>query len=190
MAHHESGLDILGASADESLPPNADINTTQLHTLLDLLARQHDQIIIDLPRRIDPATSLVLERAHRIALIVQQSVAVLRDASRLMNALRKNLAIGTERIVTVVNRYDKHATITSNDILRTLSVTELALIPNDYLTVSESIETGRPLLVNARSKAITKAIARLRERLEYDAPPARPSLFARALSQLIPSSQS
>ena len=188
MAHHESGLDILGASSDESLPLDADVKIDRLRKLLDLIARQHDQIVIDLPRRIDPATSLIFERSNRIVLIVQQSVAVLRDAGRLMSALRRDLAIGADRIVTVVNRYDRHANITPDDIRRTLSVTDLSLIPNDYRTVSESIDTGRPLLASARSKPITKAITQLQERLEYGTPPTRPGIIARAISQLIPSS--
>lgn len=184
---HESGLDILGAAAEDSLPVDAEINTDRLRKLLDILARQHDQLVVDLPRRIDPATTMILDRANRIVLVVQQSVAVLRDAGRLMSCLRRDLAISADRIVMVVNRYDKHAAITPSDIQRTLSVNELSLIPNDYRTVSESIDTGRPLLVHARARAITKSVIQLQERLEYGAPAAPPGIITRTLSRLIPS---
>src|SRR5262249_41805979 len=115
--------------------------------------------------RVDAIAAHVLERAQHIVLVVQQSLTVLRDATRLINCLRRDLAVGKDRIVTVVNRHDKDAAIGVEDIRNTLGCSEVSLVPNDFRTVSECIETGTPLFARARSAAITKAVMALQSRL-------------------------
>jgi pilus assembly protein CpaE len=184
MVKHASGLKILGQAAADTLPLQT-VGANKVQQLLNVALRSHDHVVADLPRRIDPITSAVIERAQHIVIVVQQSVAVLRDATRLMNCLRRELAVTKERIVTVVNRYEKDAAITVEDIRNTLGCGELSLVPNDFRIVSECIETGEPLLAHARGAAVTKAVMRLETRLGGNTAAERPGLFARAFSSFI-----
>ena len=184
MVRHASGLGILGHAAEDGLPLGS-ASADLLQSLLDVVSRGHDHVVIDLPRRIDPVAARVLDRAERIVLIVQQSVTVLRDATRLMRCLRRDLAVSAERIVTVVNRYEKNAAISLEDIRKTLSCEELSLVPNDYRSASECIATGQPLLVQARGTPIAKAVMALEGKIGGNAAGARQSLLARTLSSLI-----
>lgn len=164
MVEHSSGLKILGHASEDSLPTHT-VSAQHVNQLLTLAIRSNDYVVIDLPRRIDPVTALVIERAHHIVLVVQQSVATLRDATRLFTSLRRDLGISKERIVVVINRYDKDSTITPDDIRNTIGCGELSLVPNDFAVVSECVDTGVPLLARARNAAITRAVVMLQSRL-------------------------
>jgi pilus assembly protein CpaE len=184
LARHGSGLHILGNAADDALPIG-NISAEAVHALLNVAARGHQHVIVDLPRRVDPVAARVIDRAQHIVLVVQQSVTVLRDATRLMNCLRRDLAVSADRIAIVVNRYEKDAPISAEDIRTTLACSDLSIVPNDYRAVSDCIATGRPLLEHARAAAITKAIMSLETRLGGTAAQARPGLLARTFSSLI-----
>jgi pilus assembly protein CpaE len=83
-----------------------------------------------------------------------------------------------------VNRYDKNAEITAEDIRSTLACGELSLVPNDFKNVSACINTGMPLLEHARSAAVTRAVVDLHSRLGGNAAD-RQGLLARTFSGLL-----
>ena len=184
LARHGSGLSILGNAADDVLPIG-NISADAVHALLNVAVRSHQHVIVDLPRRVDPVAARVIDRAQHIVLVVQQSVTVLRDATRLMNCLRRDLAVSADRISIVVNRYEKDAPISADDIRSTLACPDLSIVPNDYRVVSECIATGKPLFEHARGAAVTKAVMALETRLGGTAAEVRPGLLARTFSSLI-----
>ena len=164
LVQHASGLKILGQASEDALPTDA-ASPQHIIQLVNLALRSSDHVVVDLPRRIDPLTAPLIERAQHLALIVQQSVAALRDATRLMTSLRRDLGVSKDRIVVVVNRYERNSGITVEDIRSTLGCGELSLVPNDFGTVSASVETGTPLLERARGAAVTRAVVTLQSRL-------------------------
>ena len=182
LVEHRSGLRILGHAADDALATQL-VTAQQTHKLLSVATRGRDHVVVDLPRRIDSITSLVVERAQHVVIVVQQSVATLRDATRLINCLRRELAVGKDRIVTVVNRYQKDSAITAADIRTTLACGELSLVPNDFRTVSACLDTGTPLQEYAANAAITAAVASLQARLG-GTPMESQGFLARTLSGL------
>jgi pilus assembly protein CpaE len=164
LVQESSGLKILGHASEDALWTHG-VSAQHVSQLINLAVGSSDYVVVDLPRRIDPVSTLVIERAQHLVLVVQQSVATLRDATRLFTCLRRDLGISKDRIVVVVNRYDKNSGITADDIRTTLGCGELSLVPNDFATVSACIDTGAPLLARARSAAVTRAVATLQRRL-------------------------
>lgn len=181
LVKHVSGLKILGHAANDPLSLQG-VPAGKLKKLLAVACRANEHVIIDLPRRIDPVTTLALEHARHVVLVVQQSIAVLRDATRLLSCMRTELGIPEERIVIAVNRYDKNAVIGTENIRDTLGVADVVLVPNDFRTVSECIEAGAPLLTHARGAAITKAVMALETRLGGTAARERHGVIARTFA--------
>lgn len=182
---HSSGLKILGHASEDSLLTEP-VSCQHAGQLVSLALRTSDHVVVDLPRRIDPLNVFLFERAHHIALVVQQSVATLRDAKRLLTSLRRDLGVSKERIVVILNRYEKNSSITVDDIRTTLGCGELALVPNDFATVSACIDTGAPLLEHARNAAVTRAVVALQSRLG-GSQIEQEGLFARAFSGILKS---
>jgi pilus assembly protein CpaE len=162
LTRHETGLAIFGGLADHAILQQQDLLTGRFETLLDLLCRNFDRVVVDLPRQIEPFGALTLERADRIMLILQQSVPSLHDAARMYEILTRTLAIPADRISVVVNRYHKNLSVELEDIQETLQL-DLApiCIPNDFRAATESINMGVPVYQQARRSPVTKALTQL-----------------------------
>lgn len=185
LVEHTSGLRILGHASQDSLPTHA-VSPQHVNQLINLALRGNDNVVVDLPRRIDPVSALVIERAQQVVLVVQQSVATLRDATRLFTCLRRDLGISKDRIVVVVNRYEKDSSITPDDVRNTIGCGELSLVPNDFGVVSGCVDTGTPLLLQARNAAVTRAVVTLQSRLG-GSDVEQPGFLARTFSGILKS---
>ncbi len=181
VTKHESGLRLLAAPTERLQLPR-DIPIDQIDALLRILTRNNDYVIADLPRRIDVLSAAVLERADRILLLAQQSVAHISDAARMMKLVTQELAVPMDQITVVVNRYTKNSLIEIDDIMKTLKTEQILVIPNQYKLVSESIDTGIPVMQSAKNSAVGKAVDSLAKHVRgIDEEPTAPHILSRAL---------
>ena len=164
MSLHKSGLRLLSTSYEQVVLPG-EIIVENLDQLLTLVISHYDHIFIDLPRHIDPLSATILERSDQIVIIVQQSLAHLRDAKRLTRILKSEFNIAEKNILIVVNRYDTDSSLELQDMQANLESSAIYEIPNDYDRVSNSTNLGIPLYDYARKSAITKAMISLAESL-------------------------
>lgn len=185
FAKHASGVNVLSHGADEPLAPSS-ITTASINQLLDVTLRTHDHVIVDMPRSADSMTTAVMQRAHQIVVVLQQSVTAVRDATRLMQWLRSDVGAVKDQLCVVVNRYERGSEVTTADIQRALTCNEPSLVPNDFKTVSECINSGTALLDYAGSASITRAVMALETRLGGSSVQPRSSVIARTFSSLLP----
>lgn len=164
MAHHKSGLRLLSTAYEQIVVPG-EIAIANLDQLLTLIISHYDHIFIDLPRHIDPVSATILERSDQIVIIVQQSLAHMRDAKRLTKLLKSEFNIAEKNILIVVNRYNANSSLQLTDIQSNLESSVIYKIPNDYDRVANSTNLGIPIYDYARSSAITKAMISLAESL-------------------------
>jgi pilus assembly protein CpaE len=160
MAKHESGVHVLSAMSDQ-LPLPWEIPTEALSQVLTLALQTYNSVIVDLPRQIDPLTSLVLGQANHIVLVMQQSLAHVRDAKRLLRIITSSLSVPRDNVLLVVNRHNERDAVRIKDIQDTVNPPATAMIPNDFRVVSESLNTGVPLFESARQAPVTKSLQEL-----------------------------
>ncbi|MGL6251059.1 MAG: AAA family ATPase, partial [Billgrantia desiderata] len=160
VQHHESGLGLL-ASSPEDRVNLSEVPESRVEQLLHVLGQDHEEVVVDLPRWINGATACVLERADRVLMVMQQSVAHLHDAQRLRDILVHELGLPTARLVVVVNRYDKRNEVSLGAIGDALPGLPLHTLPNDYRHASQSINVGSPLIELARKAPLTRALKAL-----------------------------
>lgn len=164
MSKHPSGLHLLAAMS-EQLPKPGEIPGAALGRLLDEAVSVYQQVVVDLPRQIDPLTGLALERADHVLVVMQQSIAHLRDAKRMLGLLNDLLGIPQDRIQVLVNRFDPKNPVRTEAIREALRLDAVAAVPNDYRCVAETINLGVPLYQHQRTAAVTKAIVGVAEKL-------------------------
>jgi pilus assembly protein CpaE len=160
VQRHDNGLHLLAAAMDEIIVPD-DISAERTELLLKVINQAYDNILIDLPHRIDPAIATILEHSDVIALITQQTVAHLHDTKRLMFLLRDRLGIAMDRIVLLLNRYDKKADVRIEDFQDVFVNVPIQTIPSDYVRASESLNLGIPICESAAEIPIGKALLKL-----------------------------
>jgi pilus assembly protein CpaE len=182
---HASGLSVLSHAADEPLAPGT-ISSAAASQLLDVTLRNHEHVIVDMPRSADAVSTKVMQRAHQIVLVLQQSVTAVRDATRMVQWLRSDVGVSKDQLCVVINRYEKDSTVAVDDIQKSLGCNAPTLVPNDFRLVSECINSGTALLDHAGNAAITRAVMTLETRLGGTSAQARPSMLARTFSNLLP----
>ncbi len=185
FAKHPSGLNVLSHAEDEALGAGA-LSRPAVNQLLDVALQSHDHVVVDMPRYIDAVTTTVMQRANDIVLVLQQSVTAIRDATRLVQWLRTDVGVAKDQLCVVINRFEKAADVAADDIQKTLACNSPTLVPNDYKTVSECINSGTALLDYAGSTAITRAVMNLETRLGGTSAQSRPGVIARTFSNLLP----
>ena len=161
---HENGLHLLSATMSDLILPD-DIAEERVTHLLDVLDTAYQDIIIDLPRRIDRTTAAILERPDQVVVVTQQSVTHLQDTKRLMMILNDHLGITSNRVKIVLNRFSKKAEVREEDFEYAFPGIALVTVPSDYALVSESINLGVPVAEESGRSPLAKAILSLSESL-------------------------
>ncbi|PYC22511.1 hypothetical protein DMO17_13690 [Aquipseudomonas alcaligenes] len=181
-SHFSPTLHVLGGRSSD-LCLAQDVRLEQLETLLQLARASYDWVVVDLPRQIDHLTGITLEQADHCYILLQQSLSHLKDASRLLQILRNDLGVQSNRLHVVVNRYSKTAPITLQDIDDALHCPDLQKLPNDFAAVSESQNSGIPLELHAPRAPITLALRSLKQELA-GTEAGEQGLFKRTFSRL------
>lgn len=165
MTLHETGLSVLaGMNTDFDL--QQDLMLEGFDQILALLSSNYERIVVDLPRHIDQFGAATLERSDRVAIVVQQSIPSLQDASRIYEIVTKKLAVPKDRIMIVLNRMFKNAAVELADVEQSLHNLKPFVIPNDFQAVAESVNIGAPIYDLARRSPVTKALLQLTEDLD------------------------
>ena len=183
MMSHPGGPRILGSKPEKVVLPD-EVSADQLKLLLDMLQQDNEQIVVDVPRQIDHITTTVLERADRILIVTQQTLTHIRDTVRLLGILKEELLIPDERILLVVNRYDKSSVVTIDDINKTVQSNSAILIPNDYKNATQSENIGIPLYEYARNSHITATLIEFTELLSGKTMKQKKNILSRVITNL------
>lgn len=183
MTQHGSGLRMLGAQSEKVTEPNTE-KAPQLELLLEKMGARYGHVLVDMPRRLNAYSVPVLQRASRVVLVVQQTLSHLRDATRMMQILAF-YGVRNEKVLVVVNRYEKNSAISVDDIKRSLHGTEVVVVPSDFKTVADSINLGAPMYEHARGSAVTKALIGLEAQLGGSSRKAARGIFGKAFSNFL-----
>jgi pilus assembly protein CpaE len=182
MLKHGSGLHVLANSHDQLILPG-EIPESVIRVLLDLLRRAYAQVVVDLPRQIDPTFDAVAEKADRVIIVLQQNLASLRHAKTILMVLTGRLGLSASRILCVVNRWQKNADLARQDIERALNGASVVTLSNDWHRVTRSVDVGTPLLEEQARAPITQELLALTARVIGSEPEKKAGLFARLIKR-------
>lgn len=164
VKRHKSGVKLLAAPSDH-LALSKDIPSERIDALMQLFLANNDYVVTDVPRRIDDFTATVMERSDQIVLVVQQSLAHVNDAARMIQLMTDELSIGRDRVLPIVNRFEKNEIIELDDIRKALKIDGIVAVPNHYKVVVESINSGVPLFETAKNSIVGKAIKEVEQKV-------------------------
>ncbi|MEM8812952.1 MAG: response regulator receiver protein, partial [Pseudomonadota bacterium] len=145
LSTHESGLNVIAAphqpSEMRSFQPEVVIR------LLDLVSAYFENVVIDMPRIWFPWTETVLMGSDKLYVVADMTVPCIRNAERLVEAIRRQVDPETPPGV-IVNRYEEKffdGGLKRSDLETVLKDAFLGGVANNYPLVREAVDRGAPL---------------------------------------------
>lgn len=140
-AKHDSGLEVV--AAPHQIDPLEAIKHSQIKRVIDLARREYDYVLLDMPSNLANWTLAVLAQSDAILLVVDQSIASLRQARRRIE-LFKSVGIDKRIISVAVNRVERKlfGTISMSDIEETLGLPVSAKLHLDPQSIVPAQDQG------------------------------------------------
>ena len=160
LVHVASNFGVLAAADD----PNhlVDMKPEHIDTILRVARQHYDYIVLDVGRQIDAISLRALDQADAIYPVLQLALPDIRDGRRLLDIFR-SLGYPNERTRLIVNRYEKGGKLRLMDLEQALGAEVMHTVPNDYMSATDSVNQGIPVLQLSRSSAVARSLADLVE---------------------------
>jgi len=186
FSKHGSGLHVLGEKLDEIVLPN-DLSPERIEKLISLSSEQFDHTVIDLPRQIDAMFAATVAKSSRIILVMQQTLAHVRDTKRLLTILTQEFEVPKEHITVILNRFRPEHAITIKDIEATIDHRPLIILPNDYDRAVKAVEVAKPFVEFAPTTPLAKSFKEITQDLTGAPPEIEPKVtfFKRAVAAIV-----
>jgi len=163
VKHSASGLHILPA------PPKAEwaneITAEQFSKLLDYLRDVYAFIIVDTAPYLTEVVQAALEISDTIVLITTQDIPSIKNCGSFLS-LSDASGIKRNRILFIMNRYDKRNNVSPERVGETLRQPIQITIPLDEKVVHYSITRGMPFILDNKNQPVSKGIIELADLIQ------------------------
>ncbi|MBB4287086.1 AAA family ATPase [Roseospira goensis] len=170
LQRYDEHLVLLGSTAqlDVSFRPPGDV----LEGLLGLLRRQHDVVVLDLPRQWSMWVRDVLLDASAVVLVAYPDLSNLRDVQKMVTFLteKRRSDLPTRLVLNKVGMAPK-AELGGKDFEEVVGQAPVASVPFEPVVFGQALNTGEPVVKKGGSKAYLRAMDTLVDSLELDMKP-------------------
>ncbi len=158
--HERSGIDMIIAP---NRPEMADqVSGEQFYKVLQYLRRIYTYIVVDTPTLINDINLAVLDAADLIVVVLTQDIAAIKN-TRLFLSVSDGLHINRQRLLGVINRYDKRIAISPEKVGENLKHEISSVVPLDEKTAVRAANQGLPFVLDGKNEPITKSVLDLAE---------------------------
>jgi pilus assembly protein CpaE len=158
--HTASGLRILAAP---QRPEMADkISTDQFTKVVQYLQKMYAYIVVDTSHILSDMVLSMFDVSDVIVLATTQEIPSIKNA-RLFLDLLQTMGVAKDRVVFVMNRYDKRIGITPERVSESLNHEISVTIPLDEKVVITSVNRGVPFMLDNKAQPVGRGILSLAE---------------------------
>lgn len=151
---HVSGLQVL--PSPPLITSAQGIRPEDLYNLLIDLQTVFPNIIIDGGNYLNENAVTYMDASNKVLLVITPEIAALRDASQFFDVCR-TLAYPKDKILVLVNQYDKRDGLSLDEIEKSLQVKVFGTIPWDRRGALNSINRGVPITLQRSNSTLRKA---------------------------------
>src|SRR5688500_7664751 len=160
IKHPASGLHILAAP---SRPEYAEkVSSGQFSKVLEYLRQLYAYVVVDTSAYLNDITLAAIDTSDLIVLITTQDIPSIKNC-RLALDLLQTMGIDRDRILFVMNRFDKRINITPERVTENLKQDVASVIPLDEQTVTKAVNRGVPFVLDNKNQPATRGIFSLAE---------------------------
>ncbi len=160
LTHASSGVDILASPTRPEYAEN--VTGPQFTKILTYLRQLYSYVIVDTSSTLTDVVLGSLDVCDMLILVVTQDIPSINN-SRLFLDLADQLGIHRNKILFVMNKYDKRIGITPDAVGDNLKQEIVQILPLDEKVVIPSVNRGIPFILNVKSRPISKALLDLSE---------------------------
>lgn len=163
LVTHESGIHLLAPPGPEQA---GYVNTEQFVDVVENIRDLYPYVIINTTSQLTEATIAALEISDLIVLLITQDIPTVARVRKFFDTL-KLLNIKTERVLVVLNKYDKESDINPEVIGKSIRHEVDVLVPKNVRVVIPSINRGLPFMLRSDLKPtpISRAVLDLAEQV-------------------------
>ena len=172
LTPHPSGLFVL--SAPETPAEADDVSPGQITTIIEILAKEFQYVIVDTAAGLDEFTLTAIESATDLLLVCATDVASARSMRKALDALDR-IGLTTQRRHFALNRADARVGLEIRDIEGTIGMEANVAIPSSR-DVPVSMNQGTPVLESSPRSPVARAYSQLVD--HFLAPPGETSTLA------------
>ena len=161
--HSSSNLHIIAAPPK---PEYADqVIGESFGKTLKYLRRIYTHIIVDTSSYLTDVVQNAIDNADLIILITTQTIPAIKNANHFLS-LTDASEIKRERIVFVMNKYDKRSSISPERVSESLRQNIAVSIPLEDRLIDYSINRGTPIILENRTHPVSRAIIMLTDKIQ------------------------
>jgi len=128
---------------------------------MNLLAEDHDYVIVDTPSRLTEDTLAILDAAGLVLIVVTYMAATVANARAAIDTFEALGYKGSKPMLLVVNQGDTVAGMSKGGIEHALNLPVIGEIPTDWKIVSESLNKQIPFVISNPQAPVSKAVESL-----------------------------
>ncbi len=160
LKHPTSGLHVLAAP---SRPEYAEkVSSAQFAKVLEYLRQMYAYVIVDTAALLTDVTLSAIDVSDLIVLVTTQDIPSIKNC-RLFLDLLQTLGIERDRILFVMNRYDKRINITPDRVTENLKQEIVSVIPFDEQTATKAVNRGIPFVLDSKNQPAARGVFSLAE---------------------------
>ncbi len=160
ILHAATGLRVLAAPPK---PEMADkVVGEQFGKLLQYLCQIYTYVVVDTASYLTEVVQAALETANVILLITTQEIPAIKNCSSFLS-LADASGIQRNRILFVMNRFDKRLAISPERVGESLRQPIAVTIPFDERLVVTSVNKGIPFIIDNKAHPVSKSVLQIAE---------------------------
>jgi pilus assembly protein CpaE len=155
IKHSSTGLHILAAP---SRPEYAEkVTSSQFSKVLEYLTYLYAYVVVDTTPTLTDVTLATIDVSDIIVLVTTQDIPSIKNC-RLFLDLLNNLGINRERVMFIMNRFDKKTNITPDRVSDNLKQKIALVIPMDDATTVKAVNRGVPFVLDNKTQPAARGI--------------------------------
>ena len=163
IKHSATSLHILAAP---SRPEYAEkVSSGQFAKVLEYLTRLYTYVVVDTSPILTDVTLATIDVSDIIVLVTTQDIPSIKNC-RLFLDLLQNLGIERDRVMFIMNRFDKKSNITPDRVAENLKQEVAHVIPMDESTTVKAVNRGIPFVIDSKNQPAARAVFALADSLQ------------------------
>ncbi len=160
IKHSSTGVRILAAPQKPDLEET--VTADQFEKVISYLKQMYAYVVIDTTSVLTDIAKVAVSLSDVILLVVTQEIPSIKSARLFLDLLQMN-NFDSNRILFVMNKFDKRISITPERVGENLKQPVTAVIPFDERIVVPSVNRGVPFMVDNKTQPVGRGIYAIAE---------------------------